>query len=61
MPDQALLHPTGDHALDDLIGGLILLVAADELDAAMFLVGGEEREVLQDVEHDVGPQHRSDG
>ena len=61
MPDEALLHPTGDHALNDLIGGLILLVSGREFDAAMFLVGGEEREVLQDVEHDVGPQHTQRG
>ena len=49
-----------DHALDDLVGGLVLLVAADDLDAAVLLVGGEEGEVLQDVQHHLGPEHALD-
>ena len=41
------------HPLDDLVGALILLVAADDLQAALLFVGGEEGEVGQDVEEDV--------
>ena len=43
MPDQALLRVALDHAVDDLVGGVVLLVAADDLDAPVLLVGGEER------------------
>ncbi len=50
----------GQHALHDLVGGLVLLVAADDLEAAVLLVGGEEGEVGQDVENDVGTQQRLD-
>jgi len=57
MPDEALLDPTRNDALNDLIGCMILLVAADELDLAMLLIGGEDGEVLQDIEHDLGPEH----
>ena len=60
MPDQALLWITLHHAVDDLVGGEILLVTADDLDAAVLLVRGEQREVLQDVEHDLGPEHALD-
>ena len=38
VPDQPLLRPPGDDPLDDLVGALVLLVAADDLDAcACFL------------------------
>ena len=57
VPDQALLGVAGQHALDDLVGGLVLLVAADDLDAALLLVGGEQGEVGEDVEHHMRPQH----
>ena len=42
MPDQALLRIALHHALDDLVGGVVLLVAADDLDLAVLLVGGEQ-------------------
>ena len=57
MPDQPLLRVALHHALDDLVRGEILLVAADDLDAPVLLVRGEQREVLQDVEHHLGPEH----
>ena len=60
MPDQALLRVALHHALDDLVRGVVLLVAADDLDAPVLLVRGEEREVLQDVEHHLGPEHALD-
>ena len=49
MPDQAFLRIPGDYAGNDLVGGEVLLVAADDLDAAMFVVCGEERKVLSNV------------
>jgi len=55
MPNQAFLRIPGHDAGDHLIGRLELLVAADDLDAAVFFVGGEQREVLGDVQHHVGP------
>ena len=51
VPDQALLDLTFDHSLDDQVRALVLLVAEDDLDAAVFFVGGEDGEVLQDVQH----------
>ena len=57
MPNQPLFRISCHHAVHDLVGGEILLVTADELDAAVFLVGGKDSEVLQDVEHHLGPQH----
>ena len=60
MPDQTLLRITLDHAGDDLVGSLVLLVAADDLDAPMLLVGSEEGEVLQNVQHHRWPQHALD-
>ena len=57
MPDEALLRVALHHAVHDLVGGHVLLVAADDLDAPVLLVGGEEGEVLQDVQHHLGPEH----
>ena len=60
MPDQALFRIALHHAVDDLIGGEILLVTADDLDAPVLFVRGEKGEVLQDVEHHFGPEHAGD-
>ena len=43
VPDEALLRVAGDDALDDLVRGLVLLVAGDDLDAPLLLVRGEQR------------------
>jgi hypothetical protein len=51
MPDEALLRIALDHPGDDLVGGLVLLLAADNLDAPVLLISGEEGKVLQDVQH----------
>ena len=56
MPDQPLARVAGQHALDDLVGAVVLLVAADDLQAAVLFVGGEQGEVGQDVEDDVRAQ-----
>ena len=45
MPDEALLRVSLHHAGHDLVGGLVLLVAADDLDAPVLLVGGKDGEV----------------
>ena len=60
MPDESLFRMASDNALDDLVRGLVLLVAGDDLDAALLLVGGIRREVGQQVEHHVWPEHRVD-
>ena len=60
MPDQSLFGLAGQDALDNGVGGLVLLVAADDFQAAFFLVGGEEGEVGQDVKQDVGAQQGGD-
>src|SRR6202040_504395 len=60
MPYQTLLRVALHHALDKLVGGEVLLVATDDLDAAVFVIGGKEREVLQDVQHHLGPEHTRD-
>jgi hypothetical protein len=36
MPNQPLLWVALHHALDDLVGGEVLLVATEDLDAAVF-------------------------
>mgnify|MGYP000976736529 CR=1 FL=1 len=56
MPDQALAWLAGEHPLDDQVGRVVLLVAADDLDPALLAVGGEQREVGEDVEDDRRPQ-----
>ena len=60
MPDQPLLDAPLDHPLDDLVGRVVLLEAADDLDLAVPLVGGEDGEVAQDIEDDVGAQQAAD-
>ena len=47
VPDQALLRVAGHDALDDLVRRLVLLVAGDDLDPALLLVGGEGGEVAR--------------
>ena len=61
VPDQALLRVAGDYAFDQLVRALVLLVAGDDLDPLLALVGGVGGEVRQQVEHHVRPQHRVDG
>src|SRR5260370_3671111 len=60
MPYQTLLWIALHHALDDLVGGEVLLVATNDLDAAVFVIGSKECEVLQDVQHYIRPQHAYD-
>ena len=38
-----------------------MLIAADDLDAAVFLVRGEQGEVLKNIEDDTGPKHVPNG
>ena len=58
MPDQPFLGRAGQHALHDAVGPIVLLIAADDLEPALLLVRGKEREVGEDVEQHVGPQQR---
>jgi len=60
VPDQALFGAAIDHAIDHPVGCLILLIAADDLDAPVFLVGGEQGEVLQNIQQDFRPEHAFD-
>src|SRR5882762_4542637 len=57
MPDQTLLWVTFHHTVHNLVRGEILLVTADDLDPSVFLVGGKEREVLQNIQHHLWPEH----
>lgn len=61
MPDESFFGDARQHALDDLVGAFVLLVAADDLEAALFFVGGEEGEVGENVEEDVGAEKIRDG
>ena len=61
MPDQTLLGIAGQHPLDDLVRGLVLLVTADDLDASLLLVGGEQGETGENVQHHMRPQHAFGG
>ena len=54
MPNEPFLESAFADALDDLVGAVVLLVAADDLDAALLLVGGVEGKVLQQVEQAPG-------
>src|SRR5258708_7140049 len=60
MPDEALLWIPSYDAGDDPVRRLILLVAANHLDAPMLLVRGEERKVLQDIQYHTGPNQALD-
>ena len=57
MPDQALPGVARQHALDDLVGRFKLLVAADDLDAALLFVRGKQSEAAEDVQHHMRAQH----
>ena len=61
VPDQTLLGIALNHAGHHQVSALVLLIAADDLDAPVLLVGGEQGEVLQDVQHHMGAQHGTDG
>jgi hypothetical protein len=61
VPDEPFFALSAEHALDDAVGAFVLLVAADDFQAAFFLVGGKEGKVRQDVEQDVGAEERGDG
>ena len=61
MPDQALLGIALDHAGHHQVSAFVLLITADDLDAPVLLVGGEQGEILQDVQHHMGAQHGTDG
>ena len=61
MPEQALPRLTGDHARDDLVDAIHLLVAGNDLDTLLALLRGEGREAGQHVQHHRGPQHRGGG
>ena len=60
MPDQAFFGRAMDNAVHNQIGGFILLIPTDYLNTPMFFVRGKQREILQDVQHDLGPQHGAD-
>lgn len=61
-PEKCQISPflgcAGQHALHDAVGPIVLLIAADDLEPALLLVRGKEREVGEDVEQHVGPQQR---
>ncbi|MDT4830213.1 hypothetical protein FQZ97_636670 [compost metagenome] len=57
MPDQPFPGVTRQHAFDNLVGRFKLLVAANDLDALLFLVGGEQGEAAEDVQHHMRAQH----
>ena len=61
MPDESLFGYAFEHALDDFVCAFVLLVAADDFEAALFFVGGEEGEVGENVEEEVGAQKIGDG
>src|SRR5690554_3443903 len=61
MPDQALPGVARQHALDDLVGRFKLLVAANDLDALLFFVGGEQGEAAEDIQHHMRTQHALSG
>src|ERR1700681_4528697 len=60
MPDQTLLWVAFHHTVHNLVRSEILLVPADNLDPSMFLVSRKECEVLQNVQHYLGPEHAGD-
>ena len=54
MPDQTLLDQAEQHPVDDQVGCLELLEPGDDLDLAVLLVGGEDREKAQEVQYGGG-------
>ena len=57
VPDEAALRVACANAVHDEVRALELLISANQLDAAMLLISGEEREELEDV-HDIrGGEH----
>src|SRR5438046_2820318 len=61
MPDESFFDEPCNDAINDLIGRLILLVAADDLDLTVLLIGGENGEILQDVQYHFWSQHAPGG
>ena len=57
MPNQAFFRITGLHTVDDQIRALILLIAAHDFDLAVVLIGGEEREVPEQIEDNLVTEH----
>ena len=57
MPDQPFFDVAHNDTLDNLIGGLVLLIAADDFDLTVLFVCSEKRKVLQDIQQDLWPQH----
>ena len=57
MPDQPLFDVARNDTLDNLIGGLVLLIAANDLDLTVLFVSSEKRKVLQDIQQNLWPQH----
>ena len=51
VPDQTLLDLAEQHPLDDQVGRLELLEPGDDLDLAVLLVGGVDREEPQELQH----------
>ena len=56
MPDQPFAGLTSQHPLHNQVGGFHLLVAGHHLDAAALVVGGEEREVGEEIKNHRRPQ-----
>ena len=54
MPDQPFFEPPLHDPCNKPIGPFILLKTADDLDPLFFLIGAEEREVLEDIQEAVG-------
>ena len=52
VPNETLLRVTRDHSLDNLVRTFVLLVASDDLDSTLALVGCVDREVRQQIEDD---------
>ena len=56
MPDQPLFGVARQHALHNLVAGVILLVTADDFDAPLLPVGGKEGEIGEHIEQHARPQ-----
>ena len=57
MPNQALLRITSLHTVDDQIRSFILLITAHDLDLAVVLIGGKQREVPEQIEDNLVTEH----